>query len=535
MSARCIDPRLGALLLALPLAAAGCGDPDQFLPPGQAGGPKGVLDGTVTYSGPLPCTENNHVIGAAVLLVFDVRALPPPEGLGTSAASLATVGGDELFAGVRGRLTFKTDKTRWCPAASTPPVIVSASFAAAPLDAGNYQIRGFYDYDGDFDPVFSIANLPTKGDIGGGAIDNAAEVLLGKPPRYREIALGALKNGVRVIPPDGARIGGIAVTLALPLPLERPIFFPKAVKDMTPSPAPNTDPFNVKMPSDFQLETFSTASPANTEKSFIRLVLGAGVALDEADVASKKPFNLPTVMPPPFMFYTWQDANGDGKLDKTTDHVPDSDQIPSLFPLSIFTLLSDGSDLVRQPDPTVVMQGLTLYKSLFDTALSAPTLSEPLPEAIVALRPAALCLPADPKNGGVLVITHKTDKNNNLIVADEGALSAALSAQFHRPVTISYGCLPQGRYAMNLVYGTGQAWTVPNEAGVCAKSEPMTADGKTCCTMLTADNKSCIKDAPQRPRLASQGVVLTVDKPTDATYCKPLPEACTVPPKPASK
>jgi hypothetical protein len=29
------------------------------------------------------------------------------------------------------------------------------------------------------------------------------------------------------------------------------------------------------------------------------------------------------------------------------------------------------------------------------------------------------------------------------------------------------GCLPQGRYAINVVYPDGQAWTVPNEAGAC--------------------------------------------------------------------
>ena len=33
------------------------------------------------------------------------------------------------------------------------------------------------------------------------------------------------------------------------------------------------------------------------------------------------------------------------------------------------------------------------------------------------------------------------------------------------------GCLPTGRYAINVVYPDGQAWTVPNEAGACSGSE----------------------------------------------------------------
>ena len=82
------------------LASVGCTDPNQFLPSYQPGGPQGVLGGTVTYSGPLPCTENGHVLGAAIFLAFQTDLLPPPEGLGTSAASLAVLPGDTLFGGV---------------------------------------------------------------------------------------------------------------------------------------------------------------------------------------------------------------------------------------------------------------------------------------------------------------------------------------------------------------------------------------------------------------------------------------------------
>jgi len=172
-------PRSTRPLLVV-LALTGCGTPPQYLPPGQAGIPSGGLEGTVTYSGPLPCTESQHVVGAAILEVFNTQLLPPPEGLGTTAASLAVVAGDDLFAGVQDRLTFNADGSRWCPAASAAPVTVSGSWTAAPLcgigpDAtqcysGEYEVRGFYDLAGTFQPGLIVDRLPVKGDIGGGAI-----------------------------------------------------------------------------------------------------------------------------------------------------------------------------------------------------------------------------------------------------------------------------------------------------------------------------------------------------------------------------
>lgn len=504
--------RLAALTLAaLSALAAGsaCTDPDVFLPSNQAGGPAGILSGGITYAGPLPCTEAQHIVGAAVLLVFDTRLLPPPEGLGTTATSLAVVPGEKLFAGVRSRLVFEKSGARWCPAASAAPITVSADWAVGPLLGGTFQVRGFYDLDGNFDPGFKIANLPTKGDIGGGAIDNAADVLVGAAPIYREIALGVDQgNGTRKIPETGAHVGGIAVTLGLTLPLERPVFYPTEVLDE--SPVKNKDPLNVKMPSDFQLATFSTFSPQATESSFIRIKLAAGVPKEEIDLAAASPFGFPVKgATPATIFYSRQDVNGDGIIN-ALDHVPDSEQIPSLFPLSIFAKLVDGDDLNNQAGPAVVIQGLTIHNTLFDTAFSPATLAVAEPEAIVAIRPAALCIdPSDATKPAVLVISHDTDLAMNKIVADEKVLADTVGLQFHRTVTIAYACLPEGRYGVNLIYGTGQAWSTPNEAGICAKVEPQTADGKTCAQ----------PGGLKRARLASQTGVLTITPPTDPAYC----------------
>ncbi len=93
-------------------------------------------------------------------------------------------------------------------------------------------MRAFYDLHGQFDPVFSISKLPHQGDIAGGAIDNVSAVLTGAAPVYRKITLGTPdpnNPGAYVIPPEGSNIGGVAVTLGLPLPLGLPIFYPEAV------------------------------------------------------------------------------------------------------------------------------------------------------------------------------------------------------------------------------------------------------------------------------------------------------------------
>jgi hypothetical protein len=513
--------RAALALAALSALAAGsaCTDPDVFLPSNQAGGPAGILSGGITYAGPLPCTEAQHIVGAAVLLVFDTRLLPPPEGLGTTATSLGIVAGDKLFAGVRGRLTFEKDGKRWCPAASAEPVTVAADWAVGPLDGGTFQVRGFYDLDGNFDPGFKIRNLPTKGDVGGGAIDNTADVLTGAAPIYREISLGTEQSdGTRKIPASGSHIGGIAVTLGLTLPLERPVFYAKEVLDE--SPVKNKDPLKVNMPSDFQLATFSTFSPQATESSFIRIKVGAGVPKEEVDAAAAPPFGLPVKgVKPATIFFSRQDVNGDGIIN-AVDHVPDSEQIPSLYPLSIFAKLADGDDLANQAGPAVVIQGLTIHGTLFDTAFSPANLAAAEPEAILAIRPAALCIdPSDASKPAVLVISHDTDLAMNKIVADEKVLADTVGLQFHRTVTIAYGCLPEGRYGVNLIYGTGQAWSTPNEAGICAApAEMQSADGKTCAEA----------GGLKRARLASQTGVVVITPPTDAAYCKahPTPAIC---------
>lgn len=496
---------------ALAPSLAGCGDPDLFLPPVvDLGATRGAIDGTVVYTGPAPCTRDGKILGAAVLLAFETHLLPPPEGLGTTAASLDIVSGELLFDGLRDKLAFANDGSTICGDPGDP-VTVSGDWAVGPFTAGTYQIRGFYDKYGDFDPGFSISNLPTKGDVGGGAIDNAAEALAGAPVKYREIQIGEPdENGNLVIPEEGVHVSGVAVNLGLSLPLERPIFHVQKVfqPGMTD---PVEMPKKITMASDFQFEKFSTVNPAVTEQSFVRVQLGAGLPATklsaygktEAQISGDSPFNMANRNP--FLHYSRQDVNGDGKI-TNADHVPDSSLIPSLFPLAVFVKLQDGVRIGSQAGPSIVLQGLTMYKTLQATAAAPASLNEPSDNVIVGVRPAVVCIDTnDFSKPGVLLATHAEAKDGSKIIQDEAAVAASLTALFKRPFSVKYGCLPQGEYSMNLVYGSGQAWTVPNEAGVCAASEKEDNNGQTC---------------GSRARLGSQDVTLTIGPPSDPAYCK---------------
>ena len=83
---------------------------------------------------------------------------------------------------------------------------------------------------------------------------------------------------------------------------------------------------------------------------------------------------------------------------------------------------------------------------------------------------------------------------------------------------IGAACLPLGRYAIAMVYPDGQAWTVPNEAGVCSGSEGATDYAGLTCTLQP------------RPVVYSQGAraVVEVVAASDPAYCgvHPVPTDC---------
>lgn len=130
----------------------------------------------------------------------------------------------------------------------------------------------------------------------------------------------------------------------------------------------------------------------------------------------------------------------------------------------------------------------------------------------VLVRPSVICFnPNNIQAGGVLVTPHQTgvDPSSGMQepIINEMAVRAALGSQVN---SIVYRCMPKGRFQVNVVWPTGQAWTTPNEAGSCA-----TTEGTTDFTNLTCPIKP-------RPILYSQGnrAILEIIDPVDPSYCQ---------------
>ncbi len=525
--------RLGRPLALFSLAtlalSASCTVPDD---PDQKP-PLGVIRGAVVYTGPLPCTQMGHVMGGAAVLVFYQDLLPPPEGLGTSARSLAAVSGDVLFSAVTSALTFYEDGSTWCPPADAPHVTVSGDYLVGPLEAGRYQLRGFYDRDGDFSPILKIHNLPTEGDVGGGAIANPTEAALGAKPIYQQIEIGERDaKGKLVIPADGAAVSGVTVTLGLVLQTPRPIAHLTEVKDTRPNVPEDRRQKKLdalKLPIDQLLakSPVAIANAAEADSYFVRLVLRAGVAPDEQPTALAPPFSLQAA-PPYDAFRIYSGKNADGSPQLVPEKTPPGIQIRDLFPQVIFARLdwSDRTNQTPQADPAVVLQAL-VSKSGILSALGDQDAKSPTVEA--ALRPSVLCTRPEVFGSRIYLVTPSfTAENGEVVIDDPAELAAKIAARFGRDpadVSVIEGCLPPGRYSTNLVYDTSQAWTIPNEAGVCAGLE-------------RPDGSRCVQEgvAGSRPILPSQATYLRVggyDKPgscnaaTDGIqYVRGIPSVC---------
>ena len=152
-------------------AVIGCGsvpdDPGARIYPAA-----GVIQGTVLYQGPRPCSMGGHIVGNAILLVFDRRNQPPPNGLAILPANFADVTGDALFAN---EPRYTGTDAPYCPQQHgfTDIITVSAPFAVSPMSGGSFEIQAFFDYTGDFLPTFKFRELPEQSDVGGGYVDTS--------------------------------------------------------------------------------------------------------------------------------------------------------------------------------------------------------------------------------------------------------------------------------------------------------------------------------------------------------------------------
>lgn len=519
---------------------------------------RGVIRGTVTYVGPRPCSRDGHIVGNAVVLVFDRRNPPPPAGIAQTAVNFVSVPGDVLFANEPRTIS----KQLFCPP-SQPSITVSAPFAIAPLEGGSYQISSFYDRRGRFWPTFKFRNLPEAGDIGGGYLDLEDARKNAGNPSYQPIYLPVDVGSPQATPqpgeiPDfkidqnGFVADNIPVTLGSIVPFTRPYFHPEGAEntdDAQRSPGnPNGDPFAVPivaMTQDAKILAAPAKPSAQTltayQMGFRSVKLVWSVAPGEVETATSPtdPFDLQLPLLPP-------KGNGGLLVFSRGASIPENPAVPDLWPQVAFVKLADDPDrradpqsLVVQgtpeetavtgkpPGPVIVIQGITLLDDSLAKTVVGPIPTAPSTAALrdhvtVLVRPAALCF--DPRRidvGGLLVTPHFTGRSADANEPGEKPLFDAKAVAAQKIVRdVKLGCLPKGRYAMSLVYPTGQAWTVPNEIGGCARSEGAIAK--------SGDLASCA--VKRRPVLLSQGAraVLEVVDAQDQATCddNPVPDAC---------
>jgi hypothetical protein len=444
------------------------------------------------------------------LLVFDRRNPPPPAGLASTAVNFTVVPGDVLFANE----PRYTGPELSCAGGQ---VNASASFTIAPLDAGSYQIVAFYDLEGEFRPTFKIRNLPRQGDVGGGYIDAADALAHLGDPNYQPIYLPVDVGAGGVMPPAGFVRDNVPVTIGAVLPLARPYFYPdgadKPQGDSHDAPVVRmTQDHHLKAPPSLRTEDFVNAYQA----SFVQLRLNHGVPAAEQAAALESPFRFQ--IPPGSGIFVWSSGK----------KIPEG-EIDQLWPLVVLNRVSDADPRGLTPqgsasEPVIVLQGLTIAgDSLAQTFLAPPSKKPELKQdhLTVLVRPAVICFDAQKiDQGGVLVTPHLTGEatdppQREAPLFDLAAVRASLGTQVR---DAKRGCLPKGRYAINAVYPTGQAWTVPNEAGSCGGTEGETDFANLSCTVKP------------RPLLYSQGTraVVEIVEAADPALCQsfPVPAEC---------
>ncbi len=506
---------------------------------------RGVIRGTVSYSGPRPCSKDGHVVGAAILLVFDAKNPPPPKGLANTAVNFMALSGDVLFANE----PREPGPELYCPKdhGFAETIFASAPFELAPFDGGAYLMQGFFDTTGNFLPTFKFRNLPESGDIAGGYLDTQdAAKHLGDPtyaPSFKVIEVGVAVPGSAgalgipsyALPSRGFVADNVTVTLAAPLALPRPYFYPQN----SDQPDPKNTPV-VVMTQDHHVLANPAAPTEVTirslQSSFKAVRVNAGVpALELRDATDPAmPFRMQIAPPPKGGLFVW---TGAPSIPETVSLPPP--RIPMLWPLVVFAKLADDANpqrLIAQGSadlPAIILQGITLDgDDILVTALTPPPMA-PGPgtardHLTVLVRPSVVCF--DPRKidrGGLLVTPYLDGLSADASeLPREKALfqESDILAGNTNVRAIKRGCLPTGRYGINLVYPTGQAWTTPNETGSCADSEG---------DFDSAKNPSSCSGKP-RPVLRSQGfraILQIVPPATDEgkRFCEaefPVPPEC---------
>jgi hypothetical protein len=520
-------------------------------------------------------------VGNLILLFFDKNDPPPPAGTASTAAQLGVVAGDVLFQNEP-----RSPGARYCPS-TNETITASSTFAVSPFPAGTFIIEAFYDYQGEFLPTFKFRELPEMGDIAGGYIDTTDAILhadagVDYKPKFLPVVVGVPTGSVDagtdatgygpdggsiVIPPSGYVANNVTVSVGEVLPIPRPYFYPanatsaatgtNLATPANPGGSPEYVPA-VTMAQDIQIlaqppmdAMLETTVPL-FQASLTSVTFNAGVPMNELASATSltDPFQFqlsPVPATAANSLFTWTDGTS----------IPENALLDNLLPQVVFTKLIDDKQHTLDPQsiiqqtptalvgagPVVVVLGLTLPPTDKILGLVGYPVKAPGPAALTdhisaLIRPVAVCVdPTQPELGATLVAPHFTGANaeqgfmcpngpNSCPLFDVDNVIAALTPIFGKVNTPVQGCLPPGRYAPNFVYPTGQAWTVPNEAGGCAVSE-----GTVSFSSSAPTGAQCSLDGVAgRDVLFSQGTRAVLEileepsSPTCAMY--PVPAAC---------
>ena len=335
------NPTLTTLALATALATGsfGCGAPpvDDFRGEGgTAPDPTGVIEGTVLYQGPRPMCDRDEagvatqIRGRVIMTLFLFDNPPPPSGSATSAANLLTIPAPLLFSSLDDCMPEE---------GSTEILTRSVSFTWPELPLGqDYQIRGFYDYDEDFNPFFNVSNLPTAGDIAGGALVNPAAPQLG----FRRIEFGTAEDN-----PNGQVVPGVAVGLGAPVRTERPVFtfsgMPMSAQETLPLIGDQAEAERrLYALANAKLNLYSRDQADPQTAALVQAMSEGALSIDTSDVVA----------------YAWYvgpvDGNGDGAQD-LHPILGRTAMIPWYFPITIMRRVQSALELqARIPSSTLI-------------------------------------------------------------------------------------------------------------------------------------------------------------------------------------
>jgi hypothetical protein len=200
-------------------SASACSDPpvDDRTPT-----PKGVIEGSMLYIGPRPlCTYVDgvatEVMGRVLLTIIDNSNPLPPEGTASLPVDFLAVGGEDIFS------LDDCLPENATPADQMVVIMKSADFRWGDLPLAqvtgstiSYRIAGFYDQEGDFNPLFTVRQTNTRGDMAGAALENAQVA----NPQFKLVTFGSVQEN-----PLGVKVTGIPITFGGFVQTEPPVFY----------------------------------------------------------------------------------------------------------------------------------------------------------------------------------------------------------------------------------------------------------------------------------------------------------------------